>query len=113
MDRHWGWTYSELMAVWSTWLRLCVLPTIRRFMYLCRKYFTNMDITSLTQLDPEGSYTYADYLLWKFEERIEILRGKIAQMAAPNRNHQNISGNLFLILGNALWRSQGSGISCR
>jgi Uma2 family endonuclease len=65
-----------------------------------------MAVTSLSQLDPEGSYTYADYLLWKFEERIEILRGRIAQMAAPNRTHQRISGRLFLALGNALGRSR-------
>ena len=65
-----------------------------------------MNITSLSQLDPEGSYTYADYLLWKFEERLEILKGKIAQMAAPNRAHQRISGNLFLMFGTALWRNQ-------
>jgi Uma2 family endonuclease len=64
-----------------------------------------MAITSFSQLDPEGSYTYADYLLWKFEERIEILKGKIAQMAAPNRSHQNISMRLSLMLGNTLWRS--------
>lgn len=64
-----------------------------------------MVITSLSQLDPEGSYTYADYLRWKFEERIEILRGKIAQMSAPNRMHQNISMRLSLMLGNALWHS--------
>ncbi len=65
-----------------------------------------MAITSLSQLDPEGFYTYADYLLWKFEERIEILKGKIAQMTAPNRSHQRISGRLFLSIGNALGRSR-------
>jgi Uma2 family endonuclease len=64
-----------------------------------------MAITSLTQLDPEGNYTYADYLLWKFEERIELLKGRIAQMSAPNRTHQNISMRLSLMLGNALWRT--------
>ena len=61
-----------------------------------------MTITSLSQLDPEGTYTYADYLMWKFEERVELLKGKIAQMSAPNRIHQRISGRLFLSLGNAL-----------
>lgn len=65
-----------------------------------------MDITSLSQLDPEGSYNYADYLLWKFEERLELLKGKIAQMATPNRAHQRLSGRLFLALGNALGRSR-------
>jgi Uma2 family endonuclease len=62
-------------------------------------------ITSLSQLDPDGVYTYADYLLWQFEERVELLRGRIAQMAAPSRLHQKISGNLYRILSNATWRS--------
>jgi hypothetical protein len=30
-----------------------------------------MPITSLDQLDPNGTYTYADYLLWQFTERVE------------------------------------------
>lgn len=62
-------------------------------------------ITSLSQLDPNGSYTYADYLLWKFEERIELLRGRIAQMAAPSRFHQKIAGKLYTPISNLLWRS--------
>lgn len=63
-----------------------------------------MAITSLSQLDPNGNYTYADYLLWKFEERVEILKGKTTQMSAPSRQHQRISGRLFLAFGNALGR---------
>ncbi len=64
-----------------------------------------MPITSLDQLDPNGSYTYADYLLWQFEERVELLRGKIHQMAAPSRKHQDICGNLYRNIGNTLWKS--------
>ena len=62
-------------------------------------------ITSLSQLDPNGTYTYADYLLWQFEERVELLRGKIREMSAPNRRHQGISQNLSHFLGNALWKT--------
>jgi Uma2 family endonuclease len=62
-------------------------------------------ITSLDQLDPNSSYTYADYLLWQFEERVELLRGKIRQMAAPGRYHQKVSGRLQHFLSNALWNS--------
>ena len=51
-------------------------------------------ITSLSQLDPNGSYTYADYLTWKFDEYVELIRGKIFKMAAPSRIHQKISSNL-------------------
>lgn len=62
-------------------------------------------ITSLSQLDPAGNYTYADYLLWKFEERVELLRGKIRQMAAPSRIHQGINGNLYRLFANSLWKT--------
>lgn len=48
-------------------------------------------ITRLSDLDPEGSYTYADYLLWQFQERVELIRGRIFRMSpAPNRMHQKI-----------------------
>jgi len=29
-------------------------------------------VKQLSELDPEGSYTYADYLLWEFQERVVI-----------------------------------------
>ena len=60
-------------------------------------------IQSITQLDPNGSYTYADYLLWQFEERVELLRGRLRQMAAPSRKHQTISMKLTRPLVNAVW----------
>lgn len=62
-------------------------------------------ITSLSQLDMDATYTYADYLLWKFEERVELLRGHLALMAAPSRVHQGISSNLHRVLSNKLWKS--------
>lgn len=59
------------------------------------------DITDINQLDPNGTYTYADYLLWKFKERVELFKGKILKMSpAPARKHQDISGNIYLKLGN-------------
>jgi Uma2 family endonuclease len=64
-----------------------------------------MPITSLDQLDLNGHYTYADYLLWQFSERVELLRGKIRQMAAPSVKHQRISSNLHLMIGGKLWRT--------
>lgn len=64
-----------------------------------------MTITSLDQLDPNGTYTYADYLLWQFEERVELLRGNIRQKPTPNRRHQEISGKLQYALTTALLRS--------
>lgn len=64
-----------------------------------------MAITSLDQLDPDGTYTYADYLLWQFQERVELLRGKICQMSAPSVKHQRISIRFSRLLANALWQT--------
>jgi Uma2 family endonuclease len=53
-----------------------------------------MTITSLDQLDLSKQYTFADYFKWQINERLELLRGYIHQMAAPSREHQDISRNL-------------------
>lgn len=52
--------------------------------------------------DPSISYTYADYLKWKFEERLELFRGRIFRLSAPNTKHQQISRNLFIPIGTFL-----------
>ena len=60
-------------------------------------------VTNFKDLDLDGSYTYADYLKWKFDERLELFRGKIFKMSpAPNRYHQDISGNLYFNLAKVL-----------
>lgn len=60
-----------------------------------------MAITELSQLDLNGTYTYRDYLTWKLQERLELLRGKIALMSpAPNLRHQRVSSNLH----GSLWQ---------
>ncbi|GAB3923072.1 Uma2 family endonuclease [Mucilaginibacter myungsuensis] len=46
----------------------------------------------LSDLDLNKTYSYADYLKWTFEERIELIKGKIFKMTpAPNLYHQDIS----------------------
>ena len=52
-------------------------------------------ITDISQLDPNGTYTYADYLNWKFSEMVELIKGKMMRMSAPIELHQRISGNLY------------------
>jgi hypothetical protein len=32
-------------------------------------------ITDIHSLDPNGTYTYADYLKWRFDEQVEIIKG--------------------------------------
>lgn len=58
------------------------------------------EIISLEQLDlVNGIYSYADYLTWKFEQAVELVKGKILPMAAPNTKHQQISWRLSLAIG--------------
>ena len=72
-----------------------------------------MEITQLQQLDLiSGIYSYADYLLWKFEERVELFKGKIFKMSAPNRKHQEILGDLYLMMRNA-FKAQPCEGSCK
>ncbi len=53
-----------------------------------------MEITQFSQLNLDKVYTYSDYITWKFEERVELIKGKIFKMAAPNSRHQKIVGLL-------------------
>ena len=53
-------------------------------------------ITHLSQLDMNATYSYADYLMWKLRERVELIKGKVMAMSpAPTLTHQQISGNLY------------------
>jgi Uncharacterized protein conserved in cyanobacteria len=56
-------------------------------------------VTSISQLSQDGKYTYADYLSWKFEEAVELIKGRIMQMAAPSTKHQRVSWNLTVTIG--------------
>ena len=52
-------------------------------------------ITHISQLNPDANYTYADYLTWKLEHAVEIIKGKVLKMSpAPKTRHQRISRNL-------------------
>jgi len=64
--------------------------------------FKEPEITQFNELDLYGTYSYAQYLLWKFEDRVELIRGKVFKMAAPNTDHQDVAGNLFNELTNFL-----------
>ena len=59
-------------------------------------------ILRFEDLDPSGTYTFADYLTWKFEEKVEIIKGKLFKMAMPSEKHQRTSSNLHRIFANYL-----------
>jgi Uma2 family endonuclease len=52
-------------------------------------------IKSISELDLNGTYTYADYVKWQFDELVELIKGKIYPMAAPLSKHQIIVGGLY------------------
>lgn len=63
------------------------------------------EVNCFSDLDPAAYYSYSDYLRWTFEDRVELIKGKLFKMSpAPGRAHQDISKNLFLLLGNFLRR---------
>src|SRR5438105_4452531 len=64
-------------------------------------------MNSIDELDFSKTYTYADYLLWRFEERLELIKGKIFKMSpAPSVNHQRIVVNLLRVIANFLFEKQ-------
>jgi Uma2 family endonuclease len=57
-------------------------------------------ITDINDLDLNGTYTYADYLTWRFEQSVELIKGKIFKMSpAPSVKHQRVSSRLHTEIG--------------
>jgi len=60
-------------------------------------------VTNFSDLDLNKTYTYADYLNWQFQERVELIKGFINKMnPAPSRKHQQVSSNIHGIFHNIL-----------
>ncbi len=74
--------------------------------------YTQYDDDGNVQMVEEPSadyiYTYADYLKWKWEERVELFKGIIMKMSAPSSKHQMIVGRLHLPIGTFLQRKSCS-----
>jgi Uma2 family endonuclease len=52
-------------------------------------------VDNFSDLDLTKTYSYSDYLMFRFQERVEIIKGYILKMSpAPSRNHQTVSQNL-------------------
>ena len=51
-------------------------------------------VSVVEDLDFSGTYSYANYLRWEFEERLELIKGKIFKMAAPTTLHQRVTGRI-------------------
>jgi Uma2 family endonuclease len=56
-------------------------------------------ITHISQLDKSKTYSYADYLTWRFEEFVELIKGKVFMMSpALAMRHQAIASRLHGII---------------
>lgn len=61
----------------------------------------------LADLDLAKTYTYSDYLKWRFDERVELIKGKIFKMSpASKRKHQKISGLLYFNIASVMQGQQ-------
>jgi Uma2 family endonuclease len=57
-------------------------------------------LSDISLLDFSKTYSYADYLKWEFQDRLELIKGKIFTMSpAPATRHQQISSKI----SNRLW----------
>jgi Uma2 family endonuclease len=57
----------------------------------------------LASLDQNKTYSYADYYTWDFENRVELINGKIFELSpAPSPYHQEISLDIAFPLKNFL-----------
>ena len=59
-------------------------------------------------LKQQGEYTIVDYLHWPAEERIELINGRIYDLAAPGYVHQEIAGRIYRMIGNYIDQKGGN-----
>lgn len=66
-------------------------------------------VLALEDIDLSLTYSYANYLTWFFDDRVELIKGKVNKMSpAPSTIHQEISANIFSVIHNHL-----KGKSCK
>lgn len=77
-------------------------------MSISRSYQPNIHnederVLSFDDLDASLTYSYAHYLNWLFDDRVELIKGRVFKMSpAPSRAHQQVSGNILKVLYNYL-----------
>ncbi len=75
-------------------------------------------VTNISQLDKNGSFTYADYLTWRFSEMVELIKGKLYLTSpAPAERHQRIAwalqGLLYVFFKNQPCRAYNAPFDVR
>lgn len=68
-----------------------------------RSILDDEPISKVSDIDFSGTYSYADYFSWKFDDRLELIRGKIFKMSpGPSTIHQRLCGLLHIKLSAVL-----------
>jgi Uma2 family endonuclease len=63
--------------------------------------------TNIASLNLNKTYNYAQYLTWRFQDRIELIKGKMFKMSpAPARSHQQASGDFYRQLSTYLHKKK-------
>jgi Uma2 family endonuclease len=56
------------------------------------KYKVEEKVRRFEEIDLSGTYSYADYLRWEFDERLELINGRIFKMSPVQATlHQQVS----------------------
>ena len=64
-----------------------------------------MSNISKISLDLSKIYSYADYISWQLDERIELIKRKIFNISSsPSRRHQEISWQVSRMIANYLYQ---------
>jgi len=64
---------------------------------LDNKELTPESVVNEALPDYNKRYTYSDYVKWDDDKRWELIDGVAYMMSAPNRYHQGILGNLYVL----------------
>jgi Uma2 family endonuclease len=59
-------------------------------------------VLALEDIDLSLTYSYAHYSHWLFDDRVELIKGKIFKMSGPARIHQQVSIHISYFLFNYL-----------
>ena len=85
---------KRLFYDFVTHLRSQNLPALLNGLVIFVKTPARPMVTRFDDLDLTKQYSYADYLTWTFQERLELIKGYVFPMSAPARRHQQISWNI-------------------
>ncbi len=61
-------------------------------------------ILKLEDIDLSLTYSYSNYLTWLFDDRVELVKGKVYKMSGSARRHQQVSIYIASMLFNLLLR---------